>query len=231
MKKISNFFIKDNWLSKIINKNTYSIVNPSIKNIDYPKKSEFVFTKIEKNKKKLIQYYLLNNFKKINSNIIFEKKIKTKKEPSANSIRLAQKKDCKKIQEISVKSLLKSRFHIDKKINHEVAKNIKKEWIKNFFKKKRGDALFVIEIKKNIVGFVLLIFKKKNMIIDLIAINKENQSKGLGKLLIDYIEYVYRKKFKKILVGTQSNNLQSIKFYKKMGFKVAIEYEVINKHL
>ena len=52
MKKISNFFLKDKWLSKILKKNTYTIINPK-KNLEYPINSGFIFSKIDKNKKKI----------------------------------------------------------------------------------------------------------------------------------------------------------------------------------
>ena len=98
------------------------------------------------------------------------------------------------------------------------------------FFKKRGNALHVILIKKEIVGFVLLLFNKKNLIIDLIALSKNQQNKGIGKILINQLEFIYKNKFKKIIVGTQSNNIQSIKFYKKVGFKKIREFEVLHKH-
>ena len=56
-------------------------------------------------------------------------------------------------------------MRLDKKIKKKDAANIKKAWVNNFFQKKRGNALHVILIKKEIVGFVLLLFNKKNLII------------------------------------------------------------------
>ena len=131
---------------------------------------------------------------------------------------------------ISSKNLTDSRFNVDKLIKNKESKLIKKKWVKNFFLKKRGNALHVIEIKNKILGFVLLIFKKNFLIIDLIAIDKKFQNKGLGKKLIDYIEFFYFKRFKKIIVGTQSNNIQSLKFYKKTGFKKIKEDVIFHKH-
>lgn len=231
MKKINNFFHKDEWLSKILKKNTYSISNPMKKTIIYPEKSEFVFTKINKKKKKVINFFLLNKFKKINSNIIFAKKINPNKNILIEDLRNAFKKDLNKLQKISAKNLIKSRFNIDKRISKKKSETIKKEWVKNFFLKKRGNALLVFEKERKIAGFILLIFKKKDLIIDLIALHKIYQNKGFGKNLINYIEFKYKDKFEKIKVGTQSNNPQSIKFYKKMGFKKIEEFVVLHKHI
>ena len=127
MKKINNFFHKDEWLSKILKKNTYSISNPMKKTIIYPEKSEFVFTKINKKKKKVINFFLLNKFKKINSNIIFAKKINPNKNILIEDLRNAFKKDLNKLQKISAKNLIKSRFNIDKRISKKKSETIKKE--------------------------------------------------------------------------------------------------------
>ena len=92
MKKTDNFFFKDKWLSKILKKKTYTIINPKKKKLVYPKDSDFIFSKIDKKDKKIINFYLLNDFKKINSNIIFQKKIDNKKELNIKNVRKAKKK-------------------------------------------------------------------------------------------------------------------------------------------
>ena len=71
---------------------------------------------------------------------------------------------------------------------------------------------------------------KKKLIIDLIALSKNYQNKGLGKQLINKLEFIYKNRFNKIIVGTQSNNVQSIKFYNKVGFKKTKELVVLHKH-
>ena len=230
MKKMDNFFFKDKWLSKILKKKTYTIINPKKKKLVYPKDSDFIFSKIDKKDKKIVNFYLLNDFKKINSNIIFEKKINNKKELNVENVRKAKKKDLKKIQLIATESLTKSRFNLDKRINKNDAENIKRAWVDNFFKKKRGNALHILLVKKKIAGFVLLLFDKKKLIIDLIALSKNYQNKGLGKQLINKLEFIYKNRFNKIIVGTQSNNVQSIKFYNKVGFKKTKELVVLHKH-
>ena len=123
----------------------------------YPRDSDFVFLKINKKDKKIINFYLLNNFKKINTNIIFEKKINDKKRLNDVNLRNAKKKDLKKIQSIAIKSLINSRFNIDKKIKKKDAANIKKAWVNNFFQKKRGNALMLFNKKRNcrICSFII----------------------------------------------------------------------------
>ena len=57
---------------------------------------------------------------------------------------------------------------------------------KEFFKKKRGDYLFVSYQKNQILGFILIIKKKKVFNIDLIATAKKYRKKGVATSLINY---------------------------------------------
>ena len=88
----------------------------------------------------------------------------------------------------------------------------------------------MIEHNKVIAGFVLLIFNKRNLIIDLITIDSKYQRKGLGIQLINFLQAFYYKRFKKIIVGTQSNNKASLKFYKRNKFRIFKTEMVFHKH-
>jgi ribosomal protein S18 acetylase RimI-like enzyme len=232
MKKNKNFFKYDGWLSAVLKKKVFFILNPRIKNIKYPKKIDFAYVKINNKKNKIINFFKKNKFILINSNITFSKSIKTANKNNNDKIIFmnAKKKDQKILEYISSNNLIESRFSIDKNFQKREAALIKKKWIQNFFLGKRGDALHVIKIKEKIIGFVLLIYKKKLLIIDLIAIKKKFQSKGYGTNLIKYINSYYINDFNKIIVGTQSNNFLSNNFYKKLGFKKIKEELVLHKH-
>ena len=226
--KITKNFTNDKWLSKIIGKQTYLYKNNNNLNLNLPKKTQFSYIKIDTKEKKKIQIIKKKNFKLINCNITFEKKIIQNKLHNKN-IRLAKIKDKKKIQNIAFNNFNQSRFSLDKKLKKK-SKLIKSEWVNNYFKRKRGDALFLIEHNKVIAGFVLLIYNKQNLIIDLIAIDSKYQRKGLGIQLINFIQSHYFKRFKKIIVGTQSNNKVSLKFYKRNNFKILKTEMVFHKH-
>lgn len=226
--KINKNFIKDKWLSKTIGKQVYLYKNYNNINLDLPKKTQFTYIKINKKEKKKIQIIKKKNFKLINYNITFEKKI-TQSSLHDKNIRLAKIKDKKKIQNIAFNNFNQSRFSLDKKLKKK-SKLIKSEWVNNYFKRKRGDALFLIEHNKTIAGFVLLIYNKQNLIIDLIAIDSKYQRKGLGIKLINFIQSYYYKKFKKIIVGTQLNNKASLKFYKRNKFRILRTEMVFHKH-
>ena len=73
---------------------------------------------------------------------------------------------------------------------------------------------------QNLFGFLLFKKSQNHMIIDLIAVSKNQQKKGLGKKMINYSVNKFFNGHAKITVGTQSRNQNSINFYKKLGFKI-----------
>ena len=97
-------------------------------------------------------------------------------------------------------------------------KKYRSEWIKNFFKKKRGNYLIVADLNKRILGFILIIKNKNQYIIDLVASDKKHRKKGVATSLINYINNKIMKKKDKIFAGTQIDNYIAIKMYKKLGF-------------
>lgn len=226
--KISDSFAKDEWLSKIISKNSYQCKNLNFKEEDYPKNINFLYIKINHHDRKTRLKLKKKKFEYINKSIILKKKLGKIRQEISN-IRKAKLKDRAQVQKIAIKNLNSSRFNLDNKIK-KYAGIIKSEWISNFFKKKRGDALYLVEHRNKIAGFILLLFDRKKIIIDLIAIDKKYQRKGLGEKLIKFIEKIYYKKFKYIKVGTQSNNKKSLIFYKKNKFKISKEELVFHKH-
>ena len=75
---------------------------------------------------------------------------------------------------------------------------------KEFFNKKRGDYLFVSYQNNEILGFILIIKKKKILSIDLIATSKKYRKKGVATSLINYTN---NKLMKKVTGSLQEPNL------------------------
>ena len=132
--------------------------------------------------------------------------------------RNAKKRDIKQIIDIAKQNNFNSRFIADKLISKEFKKRYRSEWIKNFFRKKRGDYLFVSEQNKRILGFVLILKKKNRLIIDLIATSKNFRKKGVATSLINFTNNQIMRKKDKITAGTQINNLAAVKMYQNLGF-------------
>lgn len=149
--------------------------------------------------------------------VYFERKYKTK-QPIEINCRKAKKKDLKQLLIIAKENNPNSRFVVDKLIPDNFKKKYRSEWVKNFFKKKRGNYLLVALFKNNISGFVLIIKKKNLLVIDLIVTSKKYRKKGVATSLINYINNEIMKPTDKLFAGTQKNNLVAIKMYKKLGF-------------
>ena len=117
-----------------------------------------------KSKKKLIFKKKIKNIKisLISKLIYFERDFK--KNLLINiKCRKAKKSDIKKIINLAKENNLNSRFIKDNFIPRSFKIKYRSEWIRNFFRKKRGDYLLVAEKNNKILGFILILKKKKNI--------------------------------------------------------------------
>ena len=208
---------EDEFITKLIGFKSYiihkKILSKSFKNLKKP------FFLTVKSKKKIFFKSKVKGVKiDLPSKLIhFERRFK-KKVFIDLSCRDAKKKDINKIMNIAKENNLDSRFMVDKLIPNKFKKKYRSQWVKNFFNKKRGDYLFVSYQNNEILGFILIIKKKKILIIDLIATSKKYRKKGVATSLINYTNNKLRKKSNKIIAGTQYNNFSAIKMYQKLGF-------------
>jgi len=82
----------------------------------------------------------------------------------------------------------------------------------------------IAEIDNTIVGFISLILYKipfhkgGTVLINELIVNKDHQGKGIGKLLINKVKEIAKANKMNELVGTQKENLDAQKFYRKCGF-------------
>ena len=214
----------DKWLSTQLGYAAYNLNYISYKNFNFSKyRSKNILIFIKSNKKITSSFLKKNKIKLIETNLTFLKK-STKKKLNGSyfkNIRFANIIDKKSISDIAEKSFIKSRFFQDKNIKKKLARKIKRNWVINFFKKKRGKYLIVAEFKKKVVGFLLILKNKEDYIIDLISVKKKYQNLGLGTKMIKFFENkVLNKDKARIYVSTQSNNSESIKLYVKNNFIV-----------
>jgi ribosomal protein S18 acetylase RimI-like enzyme len=214
----------DKWLSSQLEYSAYNINNKSYKNFDYLKyRSKNILITIKLNKKIANLFLKKNKIKLIETNLTFFKNSRKKilKKNYFKNVRFANIVDKKSILDIAENSFTKSRFFKDKNIKKKLARKIKRNWVLNFYRKKRGKYLIVSESKKKVVSFLLILKNKKKYIIDLIAVKKNYQNLGLGTKMIEFFENkVLKCNTARIYVSTQSNNSESIKLYVKNKFKI-----------
>ena len=223
---LEGFLIKDKFLKKNLNLNCLNFVKD--------KKSKFSFVK--ELKKTFISFKIEDKYNRYFSEKLLSKKkckfIDTenqyygslKKKIIPKNCFAAKRKDLKEIENIAKKNLIINRFYLDTRIKKESAENIKKAWILNFFRKKRGDFLVIKrDSKKKIVGFLLIIKNNNKMIIDLIAVSKNYLGRGVAIELLCFAQQSYFTKKTKIFAGTVKKNIKANRFYKKIGLKLKLK--------
>jgi len=167
----------------------------------------------------------------VETNIVFDKPIATKQPLGGNcAVRFAVSEDKGQVVELARNSFVYSRFHLDETIPSVVANTIKAEWVGSYFDGKRGENMVVALVDEKIVGFLLLLYGSDGvLIIDLIAVDKNQRRKGIAGDMIVYAESQYSG-CSLIRVGTQVANIPSIRFYEKRGFRICGARYVFHYH-
>ncbi len=226
--------VEDNWLSHILGYSVYRIVVDSsfIKKINNRKSREydefysllkrhvFLYCKIANDDIKGINFLEKHGFYLVDTNIIFEKDIEVRNVlPKGYNVRFAEDSDETGVTNLAGKSFTYSRFHLDSNISDDIANTIKAEWARNYFRGTRGDSMIVAENGDAIIGFLQLLYGPVNqLIIDLIAVEKDHRKQGVARDMIVYAEKNCGN-FHEIRVGTQLANTASIRFYENIGFR------------
>ena len=227
-----NKIILDKWLSKIMNKPSYLLkkFDKSLKKKDLPKGRIFIWSKIPVHDIKKLIFLQKLGFYIVDTNV--QLSFSNKKKSSNNSLlRFAEMTDEIGVRALAKKAFTQSRFYKDPKISNKIACKIKEEWARNFFLGKRGNWMVIAEKNSKLIGFLQLLKKNsKTVVIDLIAIDSKRRGKGLAK---EMILYAYKNCLKKngiIKVGTQIDNISSIKLYSKLNFNIYSASYVLHMH-
>ena len=220
--------VKDLWLSKASNINCFNVKTLSKAKII--KRNTLITCKIKYDKKDdLINKKNNSKFKLIGQNVIFSKNINIKNiSPNINlDFEVSKKKDEQKIINICLRNMKSSRFDLDLRIPRIKVKKIRVNWISSYFLKLENKFIYSVLFKNKLVGLLCVLKKKKNIIIDLIAISKKYNGKGFGSAIIDNLQLQFPK-LKNIIVGTYKKNKKAMLFYKKYGFKEIKTYNVFH---
>ena len=130
-------------------------------------------------------------------------------------IRKAGKKDLKEVAELMINEYSKPPFK-----ENEPIKNVLKS-LKFYYNKAK---INIAEEDKKIIGVVVFQIEQwwegSVIIIQALAVNEKFQKKGVGKLLMKFVErYALNKNVKRIYFGTNKKS-SAIKFYKKLGYAI-----------
>lgn len=132
-----------------------------------------------------------------------------------------------KLYNLAYLSGSQSRFKLDTNFGLSYFKKLYKTWVNNSIDKSFGFKVFYINNEEKIIAFVTLNKKDNKGQIGLIAVDKTYQGQGLGKLLINYVEYFCKKSsINELIIPTQRTNTSAIKFYEKLGYKIVDEIKI-----
>lgn len=121
---------------------------------------------------------------------------------------------------IASESFKYSRFFNDTKLASPNAEKIYSIWTKNSFM--REEKYFVVSKCDNYInGYIIfnINVNEESATIELIAIKNGDQGKGVGKKMINGLEqFLSSRGVRRVLVGTQVENVEAINFYSKCNF-------------
>jgi len=87
-----------------------------------------------------------------------------------------------------------------------------------------SNKVLVAEKNNSVVGFIILSMKTLEDVpygvIDLIAVDPNERSLGIGKLLLLKALSWFSSKVSSVYVGTQANNIPAVRLYEGNGFKL-----------
>jgi ribosomal protein S18 acetylase RimI-like enzyme len=225
------FFLEkryDYFISKIIKKKSYNLNISEFIRHEFSLPSSIFLTLTSSKKQK--KNSLSSNVEMIGRSLLFSGAIK--KNLPINKCQVAQKKDIKNIVHLAKSELRNNRFFLEKKIDSKISEQIKIEWVRNYFKKKRGD-LMILRYKKNLLaGFLLVIQKKKGIVVDLIAVSKKFRKKNIALEMMLFAQKIFSSPQKKVtfFAGTIDKNCLAIKFYKKIGLRLINKSYIYHYH-
>lgn len=154
----------------------------------------------------------------IDINVQFKKKID--EDISEDKFFIMEKESDLIDQLFTIAKFNQSRFIEDERLLSLGGSKVYTEWIKNSFDSANKNIIFIKNDFEVVLGFVLVSKSQNQLVIELIAVNGEEKSKGIGTALIKSAEsYATKNNLEQIIVGTQITNLAAMNFYNKMNFK------------
>lgn len=223
--------LPDDWLSKILQRPVFRVLltDEALEQTGFLQKIEkmrdygsvFAYTKISPVAQRQIHFLEEFGFRLVDTNVLFGKTI-TSISPILQGeieVHFAKPEDESGVVTLARNGFQFSRFHLDARFSTDEAGNIKAEWVRNFFKKKRGDAMVVALIDGIVAGFNQLLVSSDGILtIDLIAVDDKFRRRGIAGAMIDFAQNNISQ-CTQYTVGTQLANTPSMRLYENMGFR------------
>ena len=229
----TSYIKQDVWLSSTLERPCYNLnATEFLKSKDSlsTERGSLIQSKVNCDDINAVIYLQKKDFQLIDTNVTYELNTETIEsdflEKNYQFI-LAEPQHQKEVYHCAKKSFIYTRYHLDPKIPNPQADLIKAEWANNFFNGQRGQKMVLALSDTVVVGFCQILEPEPTTrVIDLIAVASDHRRKGLAGSMIKYA----LEKENRILVGTQVNNIPSIRCYEAMGFRVSKSQYVFHLH-
>ena len=183
-----------------------------------------ILRRIDKNNEEAINEAIADGFDFIGSQMSYALDIPQKHFPV--EIREVRTEDYKAVLEIALTELRHSRLYADTKIPFEVAQQVYRDRVKLAFRV-ATIAVAVHIGSEGIVGFCTLLDRE----IELIAVKRDHQGKGIGRKLVDWcVDVCASRGESRLIVKTQGKNRQARNFYERYGFNLIQIKKDFHKH-
>lgn len=226
---------QDSWMSKVMGKPVYR-VNADVGLAEHvmTQSQAFYYGKFDVKSAAAVAQLTQTGMMVVDVNVVFElEKASTllQGEP-AILVREALPSDVDRVFQIAETAFRYSRFHLDPLVPDQVANSIKREWVVSYAQGQRGDRLFVAVDGDVPVGFLAALWSEGEGVatIDLIAADSAHQQRGVGVSLVNAFRAFYSQA-NRYRVGTQVANVPSVRFYEKLGFRLASSQYVLHAHV
>lgn len=146
-----------------------------------------------------------------------------------SSVGFAEAREADDVAALAATALTTSRFHLDPAIPGPTASALKATWARNFFTGQRGAWMVVAREEEQPTGFLQLLDRPDELVIDLIAVEPSRQGSGVGRSMFAFA-LACCGSAPKVVVGTQAANTRSLRFYESLGFRVAATTFVLHRH-
>lgn len=219
----------DPWLAEVMNRPVFRVDGTgSTDELARQLRAGFFFAKLATDRVADVQALSALKFSVVDTNVTFEaiQEVEARRDFEVGEL---IEGEAEAVLAIAGTAFRYSRFHLDPQVDDTLAHHIKREWIRNYVLRKRGDALLVARDRGRPCGFLAALTSHGTAVIDLIAVSPDASGRGVGSALTAAFTERYRGMRR--MVGTQVANIPSIRLYTKLGFALASSHYVLHAHL
>jgi GNAT superfamily N-acetyltransferase len=231
----------DPWLSEVMGRPVYRLEADSDDGLDDfaaragGERRAFYYVKVPTDRVAVVQALSRVGFCVVDTNVTFAMKPPSTARTWAFDVGECTPNGADAVLDIAGSCFRYTRFHLDPLVSDAVAHHIKREWVKNYVLKRRGDRLLVAYCDGQAAGFLAALVADRaglrTAIIDLVGVGAPFQRRGVGESLVNaFIEH-YRASCERLAVGSQVANIPSARLYEKLGFSLAASEYVLHKHV